>query len=165
MISGKKTCSKCKIEKNISEFNNRSKNESGLKSNCKLCCSFTYKKWCKTNIGIILKRNAFNRYYRTEKGKEKIYSLNKIYAKTEKGKIAAKKGTLKYKLKNKEKVKAHMLVKNEIKQGRLKKQPCGRCQKTEKVHAHHESYLRPLNVVWLCPMHHKERHAELDRMI
>lgn len=32
---------------------------------------------------------------------------------------------------------------------------CGR----GKTHAHHEDYDRPLDVVWLCPMHHRWRHG------
>ena len=32
---------------------------------------------------------------------------------------------------------------------------------TSRVHAHHEDYDYPLDVIWLCPIHHKARHKEL----
>lgn len=46
--------------------------------------------------------------------------------------------------------------------GRLVAQPCERCG-APKTHAHHEDYSKPLEVVWLCPKHHRARHAELRR--
>jgi hypothetical protein len=52
---------------------------------------------------------------------------------------------------------ANIAVGNAIRDGILKKEPCLICG--EKAHAHHPDYGRPLNVVWLCPKHHKEAHA------
>ena len=53
--------------------------------------------------------------------------------------------------------KANNLVNNEIKAGRLIKQPCEVCGSSEYVEAHHKDYSRPLEVNWLCTKHHDER--------
>ena len=64
---------------------------------------------------------------------------------------------------NPEKYIAHQLTKRAVALGFLKRQPCERCGSTTKIHTHHDDYTKPLDVMWLCPVHHKERHAELDR--
>jgi hypothetical protein len=43
--------------------------------------------------------------------------------------------------------------------GRLVRETCSKCG--AKAHAHHDDYSRPLDVLWLCPIHHTERHKEL----
>jgi len=60
--------------------------------------------------------------------------------------------------------KAHLKVQNALKRGRLVKAPCERCGTTDQVQAHHEDYGKPLEVMWLCPKHHKERHREIRCM-
>ena len=64
---------------------------------------------------------------------------------------------------NKLKRKAHQDVSYAIQKGKLVRQPCEQCGVTEHVVAHHEDYNKPLDVVWLCKHHHKERHLEIDR--
>lgn len=67
----------------------------------------------------------------------------------------------KWNAENREKYLAHKKVENAIKSGRLTRQPCERCGSTERVHAHHDDYSKPMDVMWLCPTHHGERHREL----
>jgi excisionase family DNA binding protein len=43
-----------------------------------------------------------------------------------------------------------------------KQQPCAVCG-AKSVEAHHEDYLKPFEVVWLCKKHHAQRHVELKR--
>jgi hypothetical protein len=43
--------------------------------------------------------------------------------------------------------------------GKLIKQPCFICD--EKAEAHHPDYSRPLDVIWLCPSHHREAHQNM----
>lgn len=61
---------------------------------------------------------------------------------------------------NKEKRRAHKIVENAIVAGHIERLPCERCG-DENTHAHHDDYSRPLEVMWLCPKHHKARHKEL----
>lgn len=44
----------------------------------------------------------------------------------------------------------------------LTRLPCQMCGSTKNVHAHHDDYENPLDVMWLCVVHHKARHAFLD---
>lgn len=61
------------------------------------------------------------------------------------------------------KYRAHNAVNNALRDGRLERKPCERCGSL-RVHGHHDDYNEPLNVKWLCPRHHKERHAELEAL-
>ena len=64
---------------------------------------------------------------------------------------------------NRLKRKAHQAVAYAVQTGRLVRQPCERCGIKENVVAHHEDYNKPLDVLWLCKYHHKERHMEIDK--
>jgi hypothetical protein len=52
-----------------------------------------------------------------------------------------------------EKYKARALVATAIKSGRLIKMPCCVCG-SEKSMGHHEDYSKPLEVIWVCAIHH-----------
>jgi len=64
---------------------------------------------------------------------------------------------------NQLKKKAHQIVGYAVQKGDLVRQPCERCGTTENVIAHHEDYHKPLDIVWLCQHHHRERHLEIDK--
>ena len=55
---------------------------------------------------------------------------------------------------------AEWAVRQALKDGRLTKQPCEVCGKSDRVHAHHPLDYRthPLTVKWLCPLHHAQAH-------
>lgn len=53
--------------------------------------------------------------------------------------------------------KARSLVSVAIKKGVLKRLPCIVCG-AEKSEGHHEDYNKPLEVVWLCKLHHTQVH-------
>ena len=58
----------------------------------------------------------------------------------------------KWRLKNPERNKAHRAVFTALRNGSLKKEFCFCGEK--KVEAHHENYSKPLEVEWLCKIHH-----------
>lgn len=45
-----------------------------------------------------------------------------------------------------------------IHRGKIVPQPCEVCSTTINVQAHHDDYSKPLEVRWLCPLHHLELH-------
>ena len=65
---------------------------------------------------------------------------------------------------NPEKRRAQKNVEYALKSGKLIRQPCERCGAIERIQAHHDDYSKPLDVMWLCQVHHKERHRELKLM-
>lgn len=56
-----------------------------------------------------------------------------------------------------EQTRAHKVVGNAVKDGRLVKKPC-ECCGNEKAEAHHDDYSKPLDVRWLCRTCHKKHH-------
>lgn len=58
---------------------------------------------------------------------------------------------------------AHKKVESHLRSGNIVKRPCERCGDPN-THAHHDDYRIPLEIRWLCPLHHKERHRELDAL-
>jgi len=57
---------------------------------------------------------------------------------------------------------AHGLVSRALKNGVIAKTGCAVCG-NPKVEGHHDDYSKPLEVIWLCRPHHKERHVRLAR--
>ena len=51
---------------------------------------------------------------------------------------------------------ARQQVANAVKNGTLKRLPCEVCGE-EKSEAHHEDHYKPLDVNWLCRVHHMQR--------
>lgn len=54
---------------------------------------------------------------------------------------------------------AHVLVQRALSKGHLEKQPCEVCGTTHgRIDAHHDNYDEPLEVRWLCRLHHVQLH-------
>jgi transposase-like protein len=64
----------------------------------------------------------------------------------------------KWRKRNPEKVRAHWIVSNAIRYGKLVRQPCEECG-NKKSHAHHNDYSKPLEIQWLCHRCHWNKHG------
>jgi len=65
-----------------------------------------------------------------------------------------------YRQKYPDRYKAHTALNNAVRDGKIKRKACEVCG-NKKSHAHHEDYSKPLDVKWLCALHHqREHHAE-----
>ena len=64
-----------------------------------------------------------------------------------------------YKLTYPNKYKSVTMVNNAIRDNKLFREPCETCGH-EETHAHHDDYLKPLNVRWLCAAHHRQWHVQ-----
>ena len=133
-----KKCSSCNGEKSESEFQIRRASKDGLTASCKEC----------------LRARDAARY---PKEREARLLQSKAYMSTPRGKAVHKKAIKAWQEKNAIRRAAHVIFGNAIKNGKIMKQPCFVCGK--KAEAHHPDYSRPLDVVWLCPTHHKEVHS------
>jgi hypothetical protein len=61
-------------------------------------------------------------------------------------------------VRNPDKAKAHRALNYAIRQGKVEKLGCLVCG-NPKSHAHHEDYDKPLQVIWLCALHHSAHHV------
>ena len=132
----KKTCFKCNEEKPISEFYKHKRMKDGHLNKCIECTKKDELKRRWENIEKIRKHDR-------ERGSRQTPEYFKEY---------------RNKYPNKDKAKN--MVNNAIRDGKLFKEPCEVCGTTEKIHAHHNDYAKPLNVRWLCSAHHKQWHRD-----
>ena len=63
-----------------------------------------------------------------------------------------------YRSKYPEKVKAQQLLNYPTKNRNVKKSACVVCGVTQGIDGHHPDYTKPLIVIWVCPIHHKQIH-------
>ena len=63
---------------------------------------------------------------------------------------------------NREKLKAHALVRQALRRGSLTRGRCEVCQ-SFRTEGHHDQYDQPMVVRWFCRRHHQQLHAELRR--
>ena len=71
--------------------------------------------------------------------------------------------TRRYRQNNPIKNKAHRIVERSLKAGRLiKPRFCSMCEENKYIQAHHECYLKPLEIIWLCSSCHIKIHKERE---
>jgi hypothetical protein len=132
-----KTCNKCHIEKPITDFF-KGKSPDGYCYLCKACCyKYTqkYRKSSPENYAKFLCRKR-NR----NADKERLYRTR-------------------YRKRHKEEVKAQNILNCALrKRGSvIKRESCYVCDDVNSQ-AHHFDYNKPLEVIWVCPKHHKSIH-------
>lgn len=142
-----KICTKCKTEKPDSEFNTTKKyGRTYLKAMCKPC-----------------EHQYYNQYYhdRYYGDVDRFRTAGREYAVSENGRNGNKLRSRKYRStkdgKHKDAVRGK--VASEIKAGRLVPPACcSICGCIEKLEAHHDDYLKPLSVRWMCKLCHESFH-------
>lgn len=137
-----KSCSICRQSKSAELFYKHRGTKDGLRPDCKECRSEVQKRYKKSERGKEVNREAGRRYSGSEIGK--------------KAKIAKQK---RYIAKFPEKVRARSHLNTAIKAGHIIRRPCEVCG-TEPAHGHHDNYSKPLEVRWLCQLHHTEEHKK-----
>lgn len=131
-----KHCKSCNSTKDNSEFHKRAASADGLSVKCKSCQSD---------------------YDKARANQPKRIMARREYARSQAGIAATTRAKKAWESRNAVKRKAHVMVGNAIRDGRIEKQPCEVCGETT-VHAHHDDYAKPLDVRWLCNTHHNEWH-------
>ena len=133
-----KLCKSCGLEKDDLEFHKRNASKDGLSAKCKHCQK---------------------EYDNSRLRDPKRMKARRDYQRTEVGKAAHGRACAKWIKKNPIKRAAHLIVSSAIKKGLLTKRPCEMCG-CDVVNAHHDDYLKALDVRWLCDIHHAEWHSE-----
>ena len=131
-----KKCFKCGQVKCLSDFYKHKQMPDGHVNKCKEC----------NKLDVRNNRKSKVDYYR-EYDKQRSGRHSPEYTKE-------------YRERFPNKYKAHNMVNNAIRDGRLYREPCSVCGSIESVHAHHDDYFKPLNIRWLCAAHHKQWHDE-----
>lgn len=138
----KKKCSFCKRHKNKNQFNKDKTTRDGLRYICKDCNLELVRSWRKRN-------------------RDKDRQYQKDYFSSEKGKLAKKRANKKLRAKRPVAIRANAIVNRAVNKGLISKRPCEICQSDDRVQKHHDDYSKPLDVRWLCYLHHKQVHGRL----
>lgn len=131
-------CRVCSEVKPQSEYYERQLRKCGTVGECKECTKARVKKRAQSD--------------------PKVREYDRKRSKTPKRKEHIAKNARKWNEKHPDAYRAHYLVSNAVRDGRLEKEPCLFCG-AGKVHAHHRDYSKPLSVIWLCPKCHHRLHA------
>lgn len=133
-----KTCRRCGELKSLSEYYKHSEMYDGYLNICKECTKKRVGKYREKNIESI---RAYDRQ-RAKKPHRVKKSLE-----------ICKRSREKNPLYNSARLKASRAAKKGI----IKKTGCIFCGRPDS-HGHHFDYTKPLDVVWLCPIHHRKVH-------
>ena len=143
----------CNIEKPLSEFYRNRTKPLGRSYYCKSCddekkrqkgpCTQRWRKWAERNREHV---NAYAREYQRRRRKERP-DVYREYAQ---------------KRYRDPRERARWELRNAVKAGRITKPDhCEECGQIGRLHGHHEDYARPLEVVWLCPECHRNKHKQV----
>lgn len=149
-----KTCFKCGASKPLTEFYKHSKMKDGFLNKCKECAKRD------TKENRTLHADYYRQYDRDRfQTDPKVRERHRRYQKTENGKKSIRQTNLRWVERNLEKRAAHIILGNRIRKGEVvKPDVCSCCGKGGIIHGHHSDYSRPLDVEWLCPACHVEKH-------
>ena len=146
-----KECFKCGAVKPLSEFYEHQKMADGHVNKCKEC----NKKDNRANRNANIEK--CREYDRDRANESHRVAGRKNYSTSERGKRSRDQSRKKYIENNPKKREAHIIVGNAIRDGLIQKLPCSVCNSSDAV-AHHCDYDKPLDILWLCPLHHTEWH-------
>lgn len=150
-----RTCNRCKEEKDLTDFYKHKKMKEGYLNICKDCKREYAKEQFHKNM--LNPKWAAKEKERTRERNKRLNYTQKYKAKTEEQKKKVNEYKKRWIKKNPEKRRAHVMVGNALRSGKLIRQTCEICG-DKKTHAHHEDYTKPLDVIWLCSKHHREVH-------
>lgn len=143
----KRVCKKCGNQKKLEDFVKNEKCHFGRGWECRECRNRFLKEYNRKYF-----QNPYNRV------KKRVADIvgKKRYRKEH---PELRYGRLTHNEEHKRKYRVNLKVFRAIEKGILFKEPCNVCNKKKIVHAHHDDYLKPLDVRWLCPVHHKAEHT------
>lgn len=140
-----KTCFKCLITKDISEFYRHKSMSDGHLNKCKDCSRKEARENRIKNIEYYKEYDAWR-----FKNDPRVKERHKRYKKTKEFKESATRSKYKWIKNNPEKRAAHVVLGNAVKYGKINKpNECSVCKeitKSRRLHAHHKDYTKPLDV-------------------
>lgn len=151
-----KTCFKCGITKDFSEFYKHKQMADGHLNKCKECT----KKDVKTNYVEHIEQ--FKEYEKKRANLPHRIKAREDYAKTASGISAGNSSKKSWMLYHPIQRAASQIVSNAVRDGKISKPcNCSECGKESKrLEGHHDDYAFPLSVRWLCRKCHVAWHSE-----
>jgi len=142
----RKTCSICRTNKPLSEFERDSRKRDGRGSRCLAC---NRRRW-NTNWGRnYRRRNLEKERARSRRKWHKLRADPQRYAKYRRSPKAL----------------SRLALQNAVKRGYIEKPDvCSACQEVKgryRIHGHHQDYAKPFEVEWLCAACHALKHRPL----
>lgn len=133
-----KTCSRCNQKKEERDFQIRRASNDGLTAACRVCLA----EYDKGRSGLPHRVSARMEYQSSDRGRERCNAAKKLFIQ-----------------RNPWKRKAHIIVGNFLRDGKLTRPlQCECCGSECKPQAHHCDYSKPTDVMWLCKTCHVEWH-------
>ena len=139
-------CKSCGLEKDPSLF------YTSNKTKCKECIKLAVRENREDKI------EYYREFDRNRSNNPERVQARKDYLSTDAGKKSKQKTIQKYKENNPKKRAVHVTTGNAIRDGKLTKGVCEVCGCSDNIVAHHNDYDKPLEVTWLCSVHHTEWH-------
>ncbi|QQO90963.1 baseplate wedge protein [Yersinia phage PYps23T] len=133
-----KCCRICGVSKPLTDFGCTKKSKDGRDTMCKSCKNVRSRQHYNLNSNRI---KEHQRAYLAD-NKETKYASSAAYRNNFPNKI-----------------RAHRMVNDALRGGKISKQPCECCGDLSAI-AHHDDYLKPMVVRWLCRKHHAEWHRD-----
>ncbi len=172
----KKNCFKCGEIKPLSEFYKHKAMKDGHVNKCKECNKVDVRENRGDNIERIREYDRMRNKTPERRERDRIRNKtperrawkranSKERGKNPEVRAMRAESTRKNRAKNKGSTRAHSAVIRAIKKGTLIRPViCSRCPATENIQAHHDDHEKPLDVMWLCPICHAQRHVELGKI-
>jgi hypothetical protein len=135
-----KACIACGVPKKLDDFYKHPGMVDGHLGRCKECQKSNSKENYRKNMDRRVVYECLREQRPSRKAKKALYQRNRRRL-------------------NPEKYHANGAVNNAVRDGRLYRQPCSMCG-APKAQAHHEDYLKPLDVDWLCRSCHLSKHGK-----
>ena len=130
-----KKCKQCEETKPLDDFYELPGNKDGRFGKCKVC----------VRANVTANRGKNIEYYR-EYDRDRGCRQTPEYLRERRRK-------------NGNQYRAQTMVGNAVRDKKLFREPCETCAETNNIHGHHDDYLKPLNVRWLCAACHHQWHA------
>ena len=147
-----KTCGEPKTR---ADFRKQARMKDGYTLHCRQCASKKKQERLRERLDTDSEfREQHRSYFRD------YCRLWRAQGKGSNGTLAAK---YKWRNRNRKKANANARVSYALRKGWIVRKPCQVCGSTESQ-AHHPDYDHALEVIWLCPRHHKEEHRRMENL-
>lgn len=147
-------CATCRHWLDEEKFSIDTTHVTGRGRNCKICHAKYAREHYLKNREKVIARGKLR--YAQDPSVHSEYM--KVWRKSSKGRDSRYRELLEQRRKFPEKYQAYLAVQRAVRAKELVKAPCSICGSERNIHAHHDDYTKPLDVIWLCRKHHQERH-------